>query len=334
MAKLRVQGADAGVVLDWVSAGAVNDQAETITYTLASGRPDRGRPDRHQARRGRLLVVASDTGHTLAWLARHAATAPSPTSPPTTASSTSRGLVRARCSRLTDVDLSTEAFAASAPRAGSRWPSAEVLCVRITYLGELGYELYVPRRHPRCLRRVAGRRVGPRCRSGSRRCPRCGWRRATATSATTSTTPTARSRPGSCARPGQAGRFMGRDAVVTARRRTPQRAGWVSGTCRSWCSTPTRCSTMRRCCTATVRRSAMSGRRPTAGRSAGPSASAMVSRRRTRHPRVARGRHLGGRRRRCPAPGRGVPAPDARPDLGPDQGLTTRVPGDVAGGRT
>ena len=31
---------------------------------------------------------------------------------------------------------------------------------------------------------------------------------------------------------------------------------------------------------------------------------------------------LGGRHRRRPAPGRGVAAPDVRPDLGPDQGLT------------
>ena len=122
---------------------------------------------------------------------RHRATSPSSTS-------------RARCratslAALTDADLSTEAW----PFRGVREievAGVPVTCARITYLGELGYELYVPAdRAARAVRRAGGRRAA--CgRSGSRRWRRCGWRRPTATSATTSTTPTARSTSASASR--------------------------------------------------------------------------------------------------------------------------------------
>jgi glycine cleavage system aminomethyltransferase T len=64
--------------------------------------------------------------------------------------------------------------------------------VRITYLGELGYELYVPTEHALHVydRLVeAGEPMGLRSR-GCGRWRACAWRRATATTATTSTTPT------------------------------------------------------------------------------------------------------------------------------------------------
>ena len=47
---------------------------------------------------------------------------------------------------LTDADLSSEAFPFRTARRITL-AGVEVLCVRITYVGELGYELYLPREH-------------------------------------------------------------------------------------------------------------------------------------------------------------------------------------------
>ncbi len=150
MAKLRVRGADAGVLLDRVSAGAVTDQDGMITYTQWLDEDGRIEGDLTVTRLADddFFVVASDTahGHTLAWLARHAGEADLTVTDVTTdygqlnvQGPRSREVLAA----LTDADLSTESFGFRA----ARWievAGAEVLCVRITYLGELGYELYVP----------------------------------------------------------------------------------------------------------------------------------------------------------------------------------------------
>ena len=74
MAKFRVQGADAGSVLDRVSAGAVNGAVETITYTQWLDDDGRIEADLTVTKLAEddFLVVASDTahGHALAWLGR------------------------------------------------------------------------------------------------------------------------------------------------------------------------------------------------------------------------------------------------------------------------
>ena len=135
-------------------------------------------------------------------------------------------------------------------------------------------------------------------RSGSRRWRRCGWRRPTATSATTSTTPTARSRSGSASRVA-----LDKPAVSSAGRRCSPRkaadaAGDASGWCRSGCSTPSRCCTTPSRCSATAWsvgyvRAASYGW--TLGAAVGL---AFVERRRAGHHGLAGRRHLGGRRRR------------------------------------
>jgi heterotetrameric sarcosine oxidase gamma subunit len=150
MAKFRVQGAAAGDLLDRISAGAVNEKAGTITYTQWLNEDGRIEGDLTVTKLGEedFLVVASDTahGHTSAWLARHAGGSGCTVTDVTA----DHGQLNVQGPRsrdvlgeLTGADLSTEAFGFRA----ARWievADVEVLCVRITYLGELGYELYVP----------------------------------------------------------------------------------------------------------------------------------------------------------------------------------------------
>ncbi len=150
MAKLRVQGADAGAVLDRVSAGPVTASAETITYTQWLDEDGRIEADLTVTRLADddYWVVASDTahGHALAWLGRHVGDADVRVTDVTAdfaqlnvQGPRSRDLL----AELTSADLSTEAF----PFRTARWidvAGVQVLCARITYLGELGYELYVP----------------------------------------------------------------------------------------------------------------------------------------------------------------------------------------------
>jgi heterotetrameric sarcosine oxidase gamma subunit len=151
MAKFRVQGADAGEALDRVSAGAVNEKTETITYTQWLDEGGRIEADLTVTKLGEgdFFVVASDTahGHASAWLERHISVTRSDVTVVDVTEDYGQLNVQGPLSRevlaaLTDTDLSTEAF----PFRTARWielAGVEVLCVRITYLGELGYELYV-----------------------------------------------------------------------------------------------------------------------------------------------------------------------------------------------
>lgn len=155
MAKFRVQGPDAGRVLDAVSAGAVDEKAETITYTQWLDEDGRIEGDLTVTKldEGDFWVVASDTahGHALAWLDRHiTATGADVTVTDVTEDygqlNVQGPLSRDVLAAVTDADLSTEAFGFRT----ARWvelAGAEVLLVRITYLGELGYELYVSAGH-------------------------------------------------------------------------------------------------------------------------------------------------------------------------------------------
>ena len=66
----------------------------------------------------------------------------SPTSPVVRADQRAGAALARVAAAVTDADLSNEAFPFRA--RGDRIGFARVLCVRITYLGELGYELYIP----------------------------------------------------------------------------------------------------------------------------------------------------------------------------------------------
>jgi heterotetrameric sarcosine oxidase gamma subunit len=133
-----------------VSAGAVDGESEQITYTQWLDDAGRLQADLTVTKLGEddFWVVASDTahGHVLAWLARHIGDADVDIDDVTEewAQLNVQGpRSREVLAGLTDADLSNDAFPFRTARfvtlAGVR-----VLLVRITYVGELGYELYLP----------------------------------------------------------------------------------------------------------------------------------------------------------------------------------------------
>jgi len=151
MSKFLVQGRDAGRVLDHVSANSVDGAPGTITYTQWLNGKGLLEADLTVTKLEdqRFLVVVTDTMHRHAetWLRRH--TPQDAHAFVTDATSAwcqlnvqgpkSRELMQT----LTGADLSNAAFPFRAAREiGIGY--ARVLCVRITYLGELGFELYIP----------------------------------------------------------------------------------------------------------------------------------------------------------------------------------------------
>jgi len=150
MSKFLVQGPQAGALLDHVSANAVDGEPGVITYTQWLNDAGTLEADLTVTKlaEDRFLVVASDTayGHVQTWLSRHGKPYAATVSDVTSAFAQvnvqgprSRELLQS----LTSVDLSNEAFPFRAAREIDLG-FARALCVRITYLGELGYELYVP----------------------------------------------------------------------------------------------------------------------------------------------------------------------------------------------
>jgi len=151
MAKFLVQGRDAGRFLNQLSANHVDGESGMITYTQWLNEHGTLEADLTVTKLDdeRYWVVASDTAHRHAetWMRRHL-------SPDTHAVVTdvtsgyaqinvqgphSRTLLQS----ITSVDLSNEAFPFRTARSIDIG-FARVLCIRITYLGELGYELYIP----------------------------------------------------------------------------------------------------------------------------------------------------------------------------------------------
>ncbi|MCE1179459.1 MAG: FAD-dependent oxidoreductase [Micrococcales bacterium] len=150
MAKYLVTGPDAGAFLDRLSGASVNGPSGEIVYTQWLGEDGRLEADLTVTKLAddEFLVVASDTaaGHVLAWMQRQVGEDRVAIQDVTTAycqlnvqGPRSRDLL----AEVVDSDLSTQAF----PFRTARWVHigcAPVLLVRITYLGELGYELYIP----------------------------------------------------------------------------------------------------------------------------------------------------------------------------------------------
>ncbi len=153
MTKVRVQGPGAGALLDRVSAGAVTASPGTITYTPWLNEDGRIEADLTVTALAPddYWVVASDTahGHVLAWLARHAGGEDCVVTDVTAdyGQLTLQGPAsRQVLAALTTADLSTPAFGFRAA-AVLDVAGVETLVVRITYQGELGYELTVPAAH-------------------------------------------------------------------------------------------------------------------------------------------------------------------------------------------
>lgn len=148
MSKFLVQGRDAGAVLERVSANRVDGAPGVITYTQWLNAAGLIEADLTVTKLDdeTFMVVASDTArqHALGWLRRHIGDSHAFVTDVTAAYAqvnVQGPLSRQLLQSLTTADLSNEAF----PFRTARMIDlgfARVLCVRITYLGELGYELY------------------------------------------------------------------------------------------------------------------------------------------------------------------------------------------------
>ncbi|MDH3730217.1 MAG: FAD-dependent oxidoreductase [Acidimicrobiia bacterium] len=148
MSKFLVQGPDAGPMLDRISAGSVDGPSGVITYTqwLNEGGTLEADLTVTKLDQERFWVVATDTAHrhVEAWMQRHIAPDMAVTVTDVTASyaqiNVQGPLSRRLLQSVTSEDLSGFEF-----RTGRHIDigSASVLCIRITYVGELGYELYV-----------------------------------------------------------------------------------------------------------------------------------------------------------------------------------------------
>ncbi len=151
MGKFLVQGRDAGRVLDHISANSVNGPVETITYTQWLN--ERGLLEADvtvtKLTEERFVVVVTDTmhRHVETWLRRHI-----PDDAHCFVTDITGGIgqlnVQGPRSRellqsITSADLSNEAFPFRTAR-GIDIGYARVQCNRITYVGELGYELNIP----------------------------------------------------------------------------------------------------------------------------------------------------------------------------------------------
>jgi 4-methylaminobutanoate oxidase (formaldehyde-forming) len=148
-----VQGRDAGRLLNFISANNVDGASGLITYTqwLNEGGTLEADLTVTKLDDERFWVVATDTAHrhVETWMRRHFAADARAHAFVTDVTSghaqiniqgpRSRELVQA----VTTADLSNEAFPFRAAREIDLG-FARVLCIRITYLGELGYELYIP----------------------------------------------------------------------------------------------------------------------------------------------------------------------------------------------
>ncbi|MEJ7596763.1 MAG: FAD-dependent oxidoreductase [Kofleriaceae bacterium] len=150
MSKFLVAGRDAGQVLDTISANSVDGASGQITYTQWLDEAGKLQADLTVTKLAddRFWVVASDTvhRHVETWMRRHLGDAHAFVTDITggygqinVQGPRSRELLQ----ELTSEDLSNASF----PFRHAREIDigfARVMCIRITYLGELGYELYIP----------------------------------------------------------------------------------------------------------------------------------------------------------------------------------------------
>ncbi len=150
MSKFRVEGRDAGAFLDRLSANHVDGEPGLITYTqwLNDGGTIEADLTVTKLADDRFWVVATDTAHrhVETWMRHHLGDGHAFVTDVTggyaqlnVQGPRSREVLQS----VTSADLSNEAFPFRTAKEIDIG-FARVLCVRITYLGELGYELYVP----------------------------------------------------------------------------------------------------------------------------------------------------------------------------------------------
>ena len=150
MGKFLVQGRDAGRLLNHISANDVDGESGRITYTQWLDEDGKLQADLTVTKLGdeRFWVVAADNAHrhVETWMRRSFGNAHAFVTDVTSGHAQlnvqgprSRELLQS----LTTADLSNAAFPFRTAREIDIG-FARVLCIRITYLGELGYELYIP----------------------------------------------------------------------------------------------------------------------------------------------------------------------------------------------
>ncbi len=149
--KFLVQGRDACRVLNHISANDVDVAPDTIVYTQWLNERGAIEADLTVTRLAEdaFLVVAPAAGQTrdLAWLRRHLPEDAHCTVTDVTSGLTMLGLMgpasRALLAQVSGADLANDAFPFRASRE-IEIGYARVRASRITYVGELGWELYVP----------------------------------------------------------------------------------------------------------------------------------------------------------------------------------------------
>lgn len=156
MSKFLVQGRDAGPALNRLCTANVDGPKDMITYTQWLNEDGKMEADVTVSKLddNKFIVIATDTmhRHVETWARRHLD--PEGTKHVTIADVTggysqlniqgprSRELMQ----QLTDCDMSDAAFPfRTAKEIAVGY--ARVLCARITYVGELGYELHIPTEH-------------------------------------------------------------------------------------------------------------------------------------------------------------------------------------------
>ena len=151
MSKFLVQGRDAGRVLNKISANNIDGPIGIITYTQWLNQDGKLEADLTVSKLSeeKFLVVVTDTMHRHAetWMKRHI---PADAHVVVTDVTSGYGQLnlqgphsRELLQMLTTEDLSNDAFPFRTAREIDIG-YARVLCIRITYVGELGYELYIP----------------------------------------------------------------------------------------------------------------------------------------------------------------------------------------------
>ncbi len=154
MSKFAVEGPQAEELLERVSANRIGAEEGMVTYTQWLNDQGRIEADLTVSKIGdeRFWVVASDTAHrhVETWMRRHV---PDGDGVSITDVSAQYGQLNLQGPRsrdllqtLTESDISNVAFPFRTARMIDI-DSIPVLCLRITYLGELGYELYMETRH-------------------------------------------------------------------------------------------------------------------------------------------------------------------------------------------
>jgi len=151
MGKFLVQGRDAGRCLNRISGNHVDGAPGVITYTQWMNQAGTLEADLTVTKlsNDRYLVVVTDTmvRHAETWMKRNI---PDEVQAFVTDVTSAYGQLnvqgpnsRALLQKLTSADLSNAAFPFRTAREIDMG-FARVLCIRITYVGELGYELYIP----------------------------------------------------------------------------------------------------------------------------------------------------------------------------------------------